>query len=185
MPYNPHADWRVDINSRAQARGIVRMIVNWDALGTIAEIIGATMVVVSVVYLAVQVRENTKLSAEEVVSSAIDAFTDLDRMIAADSDLASILIRGEQALPSLSPEEQRRFDSLISIEFSVYERWHTKSGRSGLGREHDELMRFMLGERLCEAGISRWWRDNHEWFPPSFVEWTNSIVHSQSNNQSS
>lgn len=33
---------------------------NWEALGTIAEIVGAIAVVVSLVYLAIQIRTNTK-----------------------------------------------------------------------------------------------------------------------------
>ena len=148
---------------------------NWDALATIAELIGAIAVVISVVYLAVQIRENTKVSAEEAVSSAIDAFNDLDKLIAGDSELASIAIRGEKSFDALSPEDRLRFDSLMSIEFGVYERWQTKSSRTGIGYEHDQLMRFMLGKRLAENGISAWWRNNREWFPPSFVAWVNSI----------
>ncbi len=32
---------------------------NWDALGAIGEIVGATAVVISVIYLAVQIRKQT------------------------------------------------------------------------------------------------------------------------------
>lgn len=49
---------------------------NWEAIGAIAEVIGAVAVVASVIYLAFQVRENTRLSAEQTVATAIDAFID-------------------------------------------------------------------------------------------------------------
>ena len=59
-------------------------------------------------------------------------------------------------------EEQRRFDHLIAIEFGIYEGWHTKSQRTGIGREHDDLMKTMLSERLSNPGIADWWRHNRE-----------------------
>jgi hypothetical protein len=33
---------------------------NWDAISTIAEVVGAAAVVVSLIYLAVQIQQNTK-----------------------------------------------------------------------------------------------------------------------------
>lgn len=148
---------------------------NWEAAATVAEIVGAIAVVVSVIYLAIQVRGNTREAMEAAISSAIDAFNNFDRMIATDADLASILMRGEKSNASLSPVEQRQFDSLMSIEFTVYERWHTDSRRTGLGQEHDDLMMFMLGQRLAEGGVSQWWDKNREWFPPSFIAWVDSL----------
>jgi len=62
--------------------------VNWEALGTVAEVVGAIAVVASVIFLAIQVRGNTRLLAQQTVSSAIDAFNDFDRLIASTPDLA-------------------------------------------------------------------------------------------------
>ncbi len=157
---------------------------SWDALGAIAEVIGTVAVVVSVIYLAVQVRENTKFSAQEAVATAIDAFNEFDRLIAVNSDLASILLRGEQSLSSLSPEEQRRFEHLISIEFGVYEGWHTRSWRTGIGREQDDLMQRMLGERLSNDGIADWWLDYRHEYPLPFLEWVDSFHDPGGNNKS-
>ena len=42
---------------------------NWDALGAIGELLGAIVVVVSVVYLASQVRQNTAASRAEALRS--------------------------------------------------------------------------------------------------------------------
>lgn len=141
---------------------------------SVAEVISAVAVVASLIYLAIQVRENTMLSAQEAVSSAIAEFNEFDRLIAVNADLASIIMRGEQGSSSLSAEEQRRFEHLFSIETGIYERWHTDSERTGIGREHDVLMKNMLDERLSNASISDWWHDNREYYPPSFVQWVTS-----------
>lgn len=67
-------------------RRLFGTIVNWVAIGTIAEVIGAVAVVVSVINLAFQVRENTRLSAEQIVATAIDAFNDYDRLVESNRD---------------------------------------------------------------------------------------------------
>lgn len=59
---------------------------NWQALGTISEAVGAVAVVVSLIYLAVQVRQNTRMSksaTRQAIADAIsrapsDFFTDAD-----------------------------------------------------------------------------------------------------------
>jgi hypothetical protein len=38
---------------------------NWDAISTIAEVVGAAAVVVSLIYLAVQIQQNTKQVEEQ------------------------------------------------------------------------------------------------------------------------
>ena len=147
---------------------------NWEFVGTIAEVIGAVAVVASVIYLAFQVRENTRLSAEQTVASAIDAFNDFDRLVASTPDLASIIIRGESSLSSLAPDERLRFDHLDSIEFGIYEGWHEKSQRIGIGQHHETLMQTMFRERISNASILEWWRENRDGYTPSFIDWVES-----------
>lgn len=45
---------------------------NWDAISAIAEIIGAAAVVVTLAYLAVQVRQNTRMNASAIRQSFYD-----------------------------------------------------------------------------------------------------------------
>ena len=42
---------------------------NWEAIGVIAEVVGAVAVVVSLVYLAVQIRHQSRQAAAEVLST--------------------------------------------------------------------------------------------------------------------
>tara|TARA_B110000858_G_scaffold89247_1_gene103084 strand:- start:5179 stop:5370 length:192 start_codon:yes stop_codon:yes gene_type:complete len=47
---------------------------NWDAISAIGEIIGATAVVVSLVYLAVQIRQNTRQISSSIKAAQLSAF---------------------------------------------------------------------------------------------------------------
>ena len=47
---------------------------NWDAIGAIGEIVGAAAVVVTLIYVAVQVRQNTKSMDESLELALAQAY---------------------------------------------------------------------------------------------------------------
>lgn len=86
---------------------------NWEAIGAIGELIGALVVVVSVLYLAVQVRQNTnqaKLSAAQAINASNDsAFNPIYI-----PENALIFAKGQQSLDSLDEHETVIFHMLMS-----------------------------------------------------------------------
>jgi hypothetical protein len=75
---------------------------NWDAVIAVAEILGAIAVVASLVYLAAQVKQSTRLGRADMVHATSDSWADYTRMIATDGELADIYLRsikGEQLMP--------------------------------------------------------------------------------------
>jgi hypothetical protein len=64
--------------------------VNWEAVGTIAEIIGAVGVIASLLYLAVQIRQSTKVSRAETTKDLYLASRDAILQIASNDELAKI-----------------------------------------------------------------------------------------------
>jgi hypothetical protein len=64
--------------------------VNWEAVGTIAEIIGAVGVIASLLYLAVQIRQSTKVSRAETRKDLYLASRDAILQIASNDELAKI-----------------------------------------------------------------------------------------------
>lgn len=139
--------------------------------------IGAIAVVVSVIYLATQIRENTRASVVNIVSASIDAYSELYRIVATTPDLAGIIIRGRVSMSNLSSEEALRFDSYYSISFNILEGWHTASGKaSRLPREQVEVTENILKSLLMDPGVREWWQENCDLFPKSFSTWVNTTV---------
>lgn len=59
---------------------------NWDAVGAIGEIIGATAVVVSLVYLAIQIRQNTNASKAATVQDMTNKWVQINLWSAESPD---------------------------------------------------------------------------------------------------
>lgn len=86
---------------------------NWVAIGAIGEILGAVAVLVTLVYLAIQIRQNTRSVTMSVYESAMSGFNEVMRDITTNGDLSEIVRRGALDPASLSEEELFRFNFAI------------------------------------------------------------------------
>ena len=90
---------------------------NWEALGAIGEIVGAVAVVVTVGYLAVQIRQNTAAIHMSAAEKALDNVAEFNRFLASDEQLIDLWYKANEAPESLSEIEHRRFMSMASCLF--------------------------------------------------------------------
>ena len=61
---------------------------NWEAIGAIGEIVGAVAVVLTVGYLAVQIRQNTRSVRAATHHSSMRGASEIQNMFAQSEDLA-------------------------------------------------------------------------------------------------
>ena len=66
---------------------------NWDALGAIGEIVGATAVAISVIYLAVQIRKQTVESRLSATRDLSDKRSGFMKVLVSDEDLSQIWLK--------------------------------------------------------------------------------------------
>jgi len=102
---------------------------NWDAIGAVGELLGASAVLVTLIYLAVQIRQNTSAVATATYESTMTGFNDINIVVAGNPALASVLDRGCQNPDSLNSEEVVQFNFLLRCYtnqwwklFKLYER---------------------------------------------------------------
>jgi hypothetical protein len=88
---------------------------NWEAAGAIGEIAGALAVIVTLVYLSIQVRQNTKASRLSAVQAASENSSRFSELLAADPDLSELFWRGLRDPDSLDPAEGRRFVAALNV----------------------------------------------------------------------
>ena len=101
---------------------------NWDALGASAELLGAIAVIISVVYLAFQIRQNTKQIEENTRATQAAAFDSsithgfsARQAIAENGDLARIFVEGSQDPTALSEIDKVRYRLVVqNILWSVW-----------------------------------------------------------------
>ena len=97
---------------------------NWNIISTLAETVGAIAVVTSLVYLAVQVRQNTRATKSGASSYIDEALARILSAIRGDAEFADIWLRGCQDLESLDEIERVRFTSHLLEMLNLAEYVH-------------------------------------------------------------
>jgi hypothetical protein len=140
--------------------------VNWDAVGALAELAGALGVIVTLGYLAVQIRQNSKLLSASVADSSRDAYNELGRILGASADAARVYTTGMEDPARLSPEEATQLHSLCHLAVNaVHQRF-----RSGSDVADD--LRFVM----AQAGYRHYWEHRSEAYPEDFRELVSRFI---------
>lgn len=88
---------------------------NWEAIGAIGEIGGALGVIITLAYLSVQLRQNTKASRLAAIQAASENSSRFSEMLASDAELSELVWRGLRAPDSLDASEKRRFIAALNV----------------------------------------------------------------------
>ena len=145
-----------------------RNLTNWVA---IAEIISAIAVVLSLVYVGVEIRRTT-LESDADIQAELLTYTHQRRILVIESDdLSHILIKGYDDLNSLTAEELLRFQYYVDLHFVAWERAHL-ARRSGVFSEelYGSWKNWFVS--VAEGDPDFVWpmvRDSQAW-PESFVQ---------------
>lgn len=82
---------------------------NWEAIDAISQLISSIAVVVSVLYLAVQLRSSTRVARVAAMDAAAAALRDVTKPLMENAELARLWRIGLENLDALSPDDKARF----------------------------------------------------------------------------
>jgi hypothetical protein len=123
---------------------------NWEALGAIAELLGAIGVIVTLIYLSVQIRQNNNHLGGAATTAVFEYQRTLTEMLSADTELYKIALRGNEDLASLDSWEQQRFTLWAIHETGMWEMCHRPLGHGQRGFLQGDL-RTARGDPRAEA----------------------------------
>ena len=149
---------------------------NLDDLGNIGEFVGAVGVIASLVYLALQIRQNTKSTRTAMYQAATRDMFDAADLIASDADLNSIWFEGLRDFDSLPREEKRRFASCM---FSLLRRYANALHQTNTGMIDGEWWveaSYTLEYTISHPGFQTWWKEGRSLFRPDFREFIDQVV---------
>jgi len=156
---------------------------NWDAIAAIGEIIGALAVFISLIYLAVQIRQNTRQITSSIDATRLAAF---ERNIASGNrvrefflvnpELAKLYGKGCKNYTELETAEKVKFGLMLRNVFSetqgAYVRQlsidHDPEGFNGLSRIIDEL--------VAAPGVQEYLQINKPDWRPEFERFVDARI---------
>jgi hypothetical protein len=149
---------------------------NWEAIGAVGESIGALAVVVSVVYLALQIRkqanESRLAAARELSTLYINCLTSQRE----DKELSSLYLKATQNYDDLPRDERFRVSTYIEECFRMFEQHFVHVGQRIADPIFIESINLSFQEWLTFPGIRRWWDLSKDMFVPQFRDHVDDLI---------
>ena len=139
-----------------------------ENISNIAQALAAVATVVSLLFVGVQIRQNTRATRAAAHHNVSNSLNELNLMFAAKADITKIWIVGMNDRKALSLEEKWQFDSVMRAYMHVCE---TTFVQAELGSGDDSIR---LAEEegiktvMASPGSREWWDENPYGFCTEF-----------------
>ncbi|HEY5647735.1 MAG TPA: hypothetical protein VIS76_17425 [Pseudomonadales bacterium] len=138
---------------------------NWEAVGAIAELVAALTVIVTLVYLSAQIRQNTEAVRHSTARAVMEDATRWQFSLINDPDVARIYLAGlRNGLDS--PADRLRFNMLMR---ALIEHWNH------VFKFGEEMDLPAVDYVLSQVGAASYWRRNvSKRLEPGFIDFINA-----------
>ena len=145
---------------------------NWDAIGAIGELVGAFAVVITLVYLSIQTRQNTKAVRHATARGVADDANAWRYKIIESAEVSELFRTGLQKPEALGANDKYRFRLLLDALFTHWQH----AFESGEAIANDNIPRM-----LSQPGGAWYWSraiSTSNLFTPEFVVFIEGQVES-------
>jgi len=144
--------------------------VNWEAIGAVGEVIGAAGVIMTLLYLAVQIRGDARARRAATMHGQSNAYRDFMQALAADDELSRIYLRGIRDFSSLEEAELVRFTSALGVLFRVFDEAFFQWKEGNLDGHVWHGFESPMADVLAYPGVREWWVTRSHWYSTPFQE---------------
>lgn len=138
---------------------------NWDAIGALSDLLGAVAVIVSVLYLAAQVRLGTADVRANIINALHSKEVDVSAMVATSTVLATAVDKAHTG-GVLTDEERAAYTMFLYSAWVNFQAQFHEHERLGMESEHREAARIRLAG-MFESPLSKavWERLKNRYTP--------------------
>ena len=147
---------------------------DWNAIGAIGEVVGATGVIATLIYLSVQIRQNTKA----VRGAALDAITERKQFeLKWSSEIAGAFRKSIETPETLTDEESWQLTEWMTAAFVARQNEYFQFKNGLIDAETWSASEKIIRMCLSSAWSKAWWQE----FAPSafsepFIDLVDTIV---------
>lgn len=144
-------------------------------ISQIAQAISSAAVVASLVFVGIQLNQNTKGTRATSHHAITEALNHINLIWARDAELARIWIAGSEGRHTLSCEERWRFDAVARAYMHVCETMYVQAalgaGDAGIVTAEENGIRSVFRS----PGIREWWAENPFGFSNDFRRYVDRL----------
>ena len=141
---------------------------NWEIMGALGEIVGGFGVVLSLLYLARQITDNTMSNQSAAISTLTDQIM---RVTMVDNESGSLFYKGLKGLDGLDETERLIFVQRVTAIFLIWFNAHLQYKRKLIPDEFWDTFAGDIASYFQHAGIDDTWQLIKSGFPQNYVSY--------------
>lgn len=149
---------------------------DWSAISAFANLVAALGVIGSLIFVAIQVRQNTRSLNRASMQTAIRDRLEASHFVAGDADLSDLLWRGAESPDALSDKEWQRFflicNSIVRSNEVAFIDYRNGLLSKKLWSGQNASIKFWFSK----PGFARWLKEHGDTLHPDFTEYVSSIA---------
>lgn len=151
---------------------------NWEAISAIGQIVGAVGVILSVIYLALQVRSNARQTRLASMRSMSDAVQSVAPIVGRKWEFGDLYYRGMRDFQSIQGDGPPRFSALMDHLFRIYENMYYQKLEGHLDPRVWRGFEAPMRDIIAYPGAQDWWRTRSHWFSREFQQFIDGLARS-------
>ena len=150
---------------------------NIQDLGSIGELIAALATLLTLGYLAIQLKQNTSaLKSQTFQQSSMDMSLTANS-VSSDGELAKIIIKAENGIDSLSSDEKLRFHFWMLVAVRRFEAIYIQALYGSIEKDRIKGFETSILSLLSNVG-NEWWKLTKSAFSSDFIVYADGKINS-------
>jgi hypothetical protein len=144
---------------------------NWDAIVAISQLVAAVGVILSLIFVGLQIKQNTRALQRAEHNSTMEQWTVIRQAIAQNRDVAELMTAGLHGERALDAADQLRLEQMLQENaWAAFHIWDRTQRRIFPKGTFEATAGALLGTLLKTPGGATWWdKAKHIGFHPGFV----------------
>ena len=147
-----------------------------DQIANIAEISAAALVIVTLIYVGIQIKQNTDTLKVSTAHNTAEDFSAPYLLIAERGEMADIFFRGAQDIEALESVERVRLYFWFHKLFRTYENAFYQFTRGALEVVPFEGLTQQLVILKTLPGVQTYWQDRKDFYNKKFQEYVDNEI---------
>jgi hypothetical protein len=149
---------------------------NWEAIGAVANVLAAIGVVATLIYLSIQIRQNTKTVRSSSIQNLVQSFSTTAQAAVENEYVIPLLLKANAGGDSLTEEERARLHFWFIMTFRRFEGVYFQRDLGIVDAEViDGFERSHLAI-LASKSAQEWWANSKEIFNSGFVSYLEDLL---------
>lgn len=149
---------------------------DWELVGAIGQVVAAVGLVPTLIYLAIQVREQNRAHRRASLDLLSTQWSEITRTVNESQEFAQIYLQGLQDLESLDSVSRLRFGAYLLRVFRYWDGVYFHYSDGVMPAQHWLAIKRQMQDVIAYPGVQAWWESRKHWYSDDFISLVSIII---------